>query len=70
MCLLSDRQRAAVDRGADSLWQLIRFHYKKEPRALRQFHRAYVRLCCSFHQALERRTGAPLIREKQEGRER
>jgi hypothetical protein len=51
----SDLERLAMERGATSLFELIKYHYKSEPDKLDRLHRAYARHCAALYLALERR---------------
>jgi hypothetical protein len=50
----SDIERVAVERGANDLIELVRFHYKTKPRELARLNRIYTRACVRLYRALDR----------------
>jgi hypothetical protein len=58
----SERERVAIERGADQLIHLIRFHFRRQPRRLKRFEQSYAQLCYRLYSALDkdfqRRTGS------------
>ena len=47
--------KLATDRGATALLELVRWHYRKQPRSLKRLEAAHTRLCVLLYCALLRK---------------